>query len=1023
MGGRFLKSNYTYTTLMRKHTELTLSRIDLFLQKLRESYYHKVTDLALSHYKTKEPVTFAELHGATFASIAVGEKWGQEFDCAWFRATGTIPDSCRGKEVVAVVNLGGEICIFNENGQPIQGLTNKRIGHEFDEAEIKRRVYLTDSAKGGESVNLLMDVGANNIMGIADHNGTIIADGTVNQAELAIFDRQVWQLFLDYDLLYQLQGILDEKSRRKKLIVYALNEVINTYGDGGAEEVKNCREILAVELGRKAHDSAMQVSAIGHAHIDIAWLWPLRETVRKTARSYSTVLRMMEEYPDYKFGASQPHLYQMVKDHYPDLYERIKQAVKAGRWECQGGMWVEADCNVSGGESLVRQLLYGKKFFREEFDVEVDNLWLPDVFGYSAALPQLLVKSGIRYFMTQKISWNQFNRFPHHTFIWEGLDGTPIFSHFLCNDTYNSNCSPENIAMFESANQDAERTEHSLLLYGVGDGGGGPDRKHIERLQRMADLEGLPKVNMEFARDFFPKTEASARDLQRWSGELYLEYHRGTLTTQALVKKKNRELELMLREVEFLFALFGREDYPQQELERIWKVVLLNQFHDIIPGSSIGRVYKECHEQYDEAIAALQNLQKQGEEKLLANALSNQVESKQGLLVYNSLSWQRQEWVEIPEGYALAKVPAMGYAVLESGHSEPEPCEATDSLLENDLIRVEFNDKGYIASIFDKEENREVLAPGQQGNIFRLYNDEPITYEAWDVDIYYEEIAPKSPELVSRHVLPGRGPKATLALKFAGEKYEICQQVSLMPGSKRIDFHTTVDWATHQKMLRVDFPVDIHAQQATYEIQYGHVKRNTHSNTSWDMAQFEVVAHKWADLSQANYGVALLNDCKYGHKIKGNVMSLNLLRSPKSPDPQADMHTHEFNYALLPHRGDHLEGRVIQEAYQFNSPLKILPYGGTLKGDNNSYAGLVVDAENVLIEAVKKAEYSEDIIVRLYEATGADADIHLSSKEELASVSIVNLMEQEEEQLKLENNGVSLRFKPFEIITLKLTRK
>lgn len=1008
---------------MRKHPILTQSRIEIFLEKLKDSYYLHPVNLEVSYFKSQEPVVFVDQKNETFEPISVGDKWGSEFDCAWFRLSGKIPDSFKGKEVVALINLGGEACIYDESGRAVQGLTNKRIGHEFDEAEIKRRVYLVDKAKGGEAINLLMDVGANNIMGIADHNGTIIADGIVNQAEVAIFNRQAWQLFLDYDLLYQLQSLLDNNSRRKKLIIYALNEVINNYGDGSDKSIEQCRQILAVELNKNANASAMKVSAIGHAHIDIAWLWPLRETVRKTARSFSTALKMMQEYPEYKFGASQPHLYQMVKDHHPELYGRIKEAVKAGKWECQGGMWVEADCNVSGGEALVRQILYGKKFFKEEFDQEVDNLWLPDVFGYSAALPQILIKSDINYFMTQKISWNQFNRFPHHTFIWEGLDGTPIFSHFLCNDTYNSNCSPENIRMFETANQDADRTEHALLLYGVGDGGGGPDRKHIERLKRMQDLEDLPQIELEFARDFFPKAVSIARDLQKWSGELYLEYHRGTLTTQALVKKKNRQLEILIREVEFLYAQFGRKEYPQDDLERIWKVILLNQFHDIIPGSSINRVYKECHEQYDQAIGELLELRKKGEAKLAENAAHNQMDSKQGLLVYNSLSWDREEIVEIPEGRVRIKVPSMGYTVLNSqlGNETLNSLKVSEKSIENELLKVTFNTKGLIASIYDKEMDREVLADGQLGNVFKLYNDEPITYEAWDVDIYYEEIAPTQPQLVSKHVMEQSELKASLALKFKGENYELDQIISLSPGSKRIDFQTTVDWATNQKMLRVEFPVDIKAQQATFEIQYGHVKRNTHSNTSWDMAQFEVVAHKWADLSQPNYGVALINDCKYGHKIKDNIMSLNLLRSPKSPDPEADMHVHEFKYALFPHSGDHIAGRVVQQAYEFNYPMKVIPYFGKVNGDGQSYSGFKLSHDNVILESLKKAENADDVVMRLYESHGTDTSLELEISEEVQTAWLTNLMEKEISELKVHGGKLKLNFKPFEIHTIKLT--
>lgn len=1008
---------------MRKHTTLTLNRIDVFLEKLKESYYLAPEPFELSYLKSREPLTFEEQKKGIFIPISVSESWGENFECAWFKLNGKIPESFAGEEVVALINLGGEACIYDDSGNAIQGLTNKRIGTEFDEAEIKRRVLISDCAKGNEEIALLLDSGANNIMGAVEWNGTIIDDGTVNQAEIAIFKRNIWQLYLDYDLLNKLQAILDDDSRRKKLIVYALNETINVFGQGEDENIEKCRQVLKKELNRIANSSAMNVSAIGHAHIDIAWLWPLRETVRKTARSFSTALKMMDEYPEYKFGASQPHLYQMVKDNHPGLYKRIKGAVKDGKWECQGGMWVEADCNLSGGESLVRQVLYGKKFFKEEFDQDVDNLWLPDVFGYSAALPQILIKSEINSFMTQKISWNQFNRFPHHTFIWKGLDGTEIFSHFLCNDTYNSNCAPGNLKMFETANQDAERTEHALLLYGVGDGGGGPDRKHIERLKRANDLEGMPKVTMEFASDFFEKTKATARDLQTWSGELYLEYHRGTLTTQALVKKKNRKLEILIREVEFIFSLYGMEVYPQEALERLWKVILLNQFHDIIPGSSINRVYKECHLQYVAAELELKELLALGESRLAEQATTNQ--NKPGILVYNSLSWNREEIVSFGAKNIKVKIPALGYAVISSEAKElvqvNSVLTATEGLLENDLVKLVFSEEGFIESIFDKELNREVLAEGELGNVFKLYDDQPVTYEAWDVDIYYQEIPPVLPVLISKRVLENDSLTASIELKFKGENYEVTQVIAISEGSKRIDFHTTVDWSENKKMLRVEFPVNVVSQQATFEIQYGHVRRNTHSNTSWDMAQFEVVAHKWADLSQSNYGVALINDCKYGHKIKDNVISLNLLRAPKLPDPEADMHQHEFSYALLPHIGDHISGKVIQEAYQFNYPLGIVEVNGLDDRSEIPYSAFELNVENVIVESIKKAEYSDDLILRLYETSGMDVQLKLKSTEKIKEVWITNLLEKKQEKLIVKDDTIQLNFKPFEIQTILIT--
>ncbi|MEM8896034.1 MAG: alpha-mannosidase 2c1, partial [Bacteroidota bacterium] len=577
---------------MKKHQEITIQRLERFLERLKGNYYYSLQPLEATYFKSEEPISWEDAQNLQFEPIEVGTHWGSNFECAWFRFRGTIPEHYKGKQVFALIDIGGEACRFDEQGNPIQGLTNKKISWTLTETIIKKRIKLADEAEGGEPVDIWIDAGANNILGLKNVlTYESMVDGIFNQAALTIFDHEKWQLRIDFELLLQIAIELPEYSRHRRLIIFALNEVCNNYGVGGDKEVALCRKLLKPELSKPANASALKVSAIGHAHIDIAWLWPLRETVRKTSRTFSTALRMMEFYPEYKFGASQPALYQMMKDHYPGLYDRVKQAVKNGQWECQGAMYVEADCNLVSGESLVRQVLYGKQFFNDEMDVEVNNLWLPDVFGYSAALPQILKKSDVDYFMTQKISWNQFNEFPYHTFWWEGIDGTKIYSHFLAPNNYRSDCSAMDLMNLERTNNETDRTDHALFLYGAGDGGGGPARIYIEKLKRVNDLEDMPQVEFEFAEEFFKKSEASARDLQTWRGELYLELHRGTLTTQAKTKKYNRQLERLLGKTEWLFGVYHPTAYPKELLDESWKILLLNQFHDIIPGTSISRVH------------------------------------------------------------------------------------------------------------------------------------------------------------------------------------------------------------------------------------------------------------------------------------------------------------------------------------------------------------------------------------------------------------------------------------------------
>ena len=1033
---------------MQKHQELTELRVDKHVRNIYRHVFTNLTPLKAEYFKSKEPVSWRNAKKSQYRIIKPGTNWGSGFDCAWFRFNGKAPISMKGKPVVALINLGGEACVFDEKGNPVQGLTEKS-NEEIDPVGTKRQVKLFKQCRGGERVSLMVEAGANGLWGSR-------AKAVFTQADLAIFSPEAWGLFNDYDFLNRLMRKLPDTSRHRKLISRALNEVVNNFGEGDEKALGLCREILKPEMSRHAHHSALELSAVGHAHIDVAWLWPLRETVRKCGRTFSTALAMMQEYPEYCFGASQPYLYQMVKDNYPELYQRIKKAVKAGRWEVQGGMWVEADCNVTGGESLVRQVLIGKRFFRQEFGIDVKDLWLPDVFGFNAAMPQILKKCGIDYFMTSKISWNQFNRFPHDTLIWKGIDGTGIFTHFLAGNGYNCCCTPSEFMDFELKNKDADRVDHALCLFGIGDGGGGPGRTHIERALRATSMEDLPRVNMEFARDFFKKAKESARDLHTWEGELYLELHRGTYTTQALMKKMNRKIELSLREAEALWSGLHPSKYPAEELDRLWKATLLNQFHDIIPGSSINRVYKEAHEHYREIIQALTTLLDKGEKAYAANVDTKG--KKNPFVVRNSLSWDREDMVilagDLTAGSLVdtdgslvpaqvvkdgkrsqtlvkVRVPSMGHIVVSQTAQQARQTDSSlqvrANLLENEHMRIEFAADGFIRRIYDKTVRREVLEKGKKANLFCLYDDMPARFDAWDIDVFYMEIPPTHPKLKSARVRETGPLRATIELKFKDKRFHITQRVSLMEGSKRIDFHTFVDWKEADKMLRVEFPINIWNSEATYEIQYGNFKRPTHMNTSWDMARFEVAAHKWADLSQPNYGVAILNDCKYGHKIHGNVISLNLLRSPKYPDPEADMHEHEFTYALFPHKGDFIAGSVIQEGYKLNIPLRAIKtssHSGRPAPEASKlpakFARLRLDTDNVLIEVLKKSEHGNDLVLRLYEATGCDVRTVLTFASPVKSVSEVDMMEENPKKVPVRSRRVSLSFKPFEIKTLMI---
>ena len=1025
---------------MKKHEDLTIFRLERFREKLKESFYPEKVALKSEFFRSSEPIPFEQAKSLNYEPIETDTKWGSTFDCAWFHFTGTVPERWKGKEVVALIDVGGEGCIFDENGSPVKGLTNKKLGWTLEPSVIKKRFYLFEEAVGGEQVDLMVDAGANNILGVENVlTYESLEDGVFNQADIALFSRKGYELYIDFDILLQIIDELEPYSRHRKVLIYILNEVVNNFGSGGEEEVQKCIDLLEPEFAKKANASSLNAIAIGHAHIDIAWLWPLRETVRKAGRTFATALYLMDRYPDYKFGASQPHLYQMVKDAYPQLFEQIKEAVKDKRWECQGGMYVEADCNLPSGESLVRQFWYGKKFFKEHFDVQVDNLWLPDVFGYSAALPQMMLKSDIHYFMTQKISWNQFNKFPHHTFMWEGIDGSEVFTHFLTPNNYRSDCGAKDLKNLERLNTDSDRTEYALFLYGAGDGGGGPSEELIRKLERARDMEDLPKVKMAFAEEYFKKSAAYNRDLQRWVGELYLELHRGTLTTQAMIKKMNRQLEFLFRKVEKLYALHAPEKYPQKTLDECWQGLLLNQFHDIIPGTSIHRVNKECLDQYYDIEAKLLYLENEGRKLQLEGMVESGDEDL--LIIENDLNWTRNDVISIDkrgdffdsEGKSIpAQAGADGlthlliHNIASMGHKSisfvenslaPAASEPISYKIENRFYQVEIDEvHGGINRIYDKENKREVIAEGSIGNHFKLYEDIPNLWDAWDIDAFYEEVEATSPRFSGITSYEKGDVYTAVQLQFEDARYAIKQTIKLYDHSRRIDFETHVDWQEKNRMLRVEFPVNVRSSRASFEIQYGHVFRNTHENTNWDMAQFEVVAHKWADLSQPNYGVGIINDCKYGHKIKGNVISLNLLRSPKTPDPESDMHDHEFKYALVPHSGDMVQSDLIRQAYELNIPLEGIWAQGS-KAAIAPWSFIEVSADNVIIEVIKQAESHGGVLIRAYEAKGYEAQAVFKFGKPVSQAKLVNLMERELELLEIIDNTVALDFKPFEIHT------
>lgn len=871
---------------------------------------------------------------------------------------------------------------------------------------------------------------------------------------------------------------LDENEPAKGHLLNALDRAFKTldlrepFGESFYSSVGPAHDVLQAGIEEAGSSLDVDIVASGHAHIDVAWLWTLGQTRRKSGRTFHNVLRLMEQFPEYHFTQSQPQLYDYVQQDYPGLLDKIKERVAEGRWEPLGGMWVEADCNITGPESLARQFLLGRTFFRQHFgpDAESPVLWLPDVFGYAWALPQLIKQAGLDYFMTIKIGWNQYNRLPYDSFWWQGLDGTPVLTHFSTTpgngfgaSTYNAMASPEQAIGTWTNFQQKELQQELLMAYGFGDGGGGPTREMLENIREMGDFPATPRIRQGSVGEFFQNLEDTAGDrLPTWNGELYLELHRGTYTTQSRNKRANRKSEFLLHDAEFLATLAALLDpdyeYPTTTLRKAWELVCLNQFHDIIPGSSITPVYEESLEQYAEVREMGAGVRDDALEVIVDHySGAPSAGSGQALLAANPTTFMRDDlafWpsqlaseqhLEHADGTPVFTQPATDGTWIAAGELAPFSVTSltaaddvvaapdtgltvTPTLLENDHLRVELNEAGDITRIYDKANQREVLPPDAIANEFQAFEDRPLNWDAWDVDIFIDDKMWTADPATSVEVVEAGPLRATLEIRRRILHSDYVQRVSLAYNSPRLDFDTTIDWRERHIMLKVAFPADVLSPAATYEIQWGNVERPTHRNTSWDWARFETCAQKWVDLSEGDYGVSVLNDCKYGHDIRDNVMRISLLRSPTMPDPEADQGEQRFSYSLLPHAGSWGEF-TIAAAYALNDPLIVAgglgSRGAREQGSkespiSNLQSLVSVDQPNTVIETVKQAENGDGVIVRFYESLRQRGEITLTAGFDLAEAWHTNLLEDNETELAPDGDSVSLFVKPFEIVTLRL---
>lgn len=985
-----------------------------------------------------------------------GDLWGGK-DChGWFKCSLEVPKNLEGKVIALNFHTFDEgwdatnpQFILYVNGEEIQGLD---INH--------REVILTHNAVTGTRYDIDLHAYAGML---ADKKATLHG----KLVEIDMGSRELyWNLKVPVDVCKE----LDKEDKNRIDMIIVLNEAINLIdlrrpkSKEYDESVKEANDFLEEKFyGELCGHEDVIATCVGHTHIDVAWLWTVAQTREKVARSFSTVLKLMEEYPEYIFMSSQPQLYKMLKEDHPKIYEKVKKKIEEGVWEPEGSMWLEADCNVTSGESLVRQILYGKRFFKEEFSIDNKILWLPDVFGYSAALPQILKKSNIDYFMTTKIAWNQFNKIPNDTFMWKGIDGSEVLTHFITTTgpgqdreshftTYNGHIQADAIMGSWRRYQNKNINNDVLVSFGWGDGGGGATIEMLENGRRLAKgIPGAPKVKMGTSLEYFKRLEEKVsgnKELKRWVGELYLEYHRGTYTSMARNKRDNRKCENLYTAAEKLNSLsmiLGNE-YPQENINNSWEKVLLNQFHDIIPGSSIKEVYDVTEVEYKELLENVDNLI----ENSMENILSEINIKERSIVVSNTLGFERNDIAtfEIPKDiknpslidendleivcqkidenkaiFFAKAIPANGYKsfrIIEATKEINEVVKLSKKEAENKFFKITLDNQGQITSFINKESNREILKDGAIGNEIQAFEDKPMCFDNWDIDIYYKEKMWKMNDVQSIEVIEQGPVRSTLNIERKFLESKIIQKIHIYKDIERIDFETYVDWKEKDVLVKVAFPVEINAKEATYEIQYGSVTRPTHNNTSWDVAAFEVCGHKWADLSEGDFGVSLLNDSKYGYDIKDGNMRLTLLKSTCDPNPDADKEEHFFTYSIYPHTGTWKEAKTVNQAYQLNTPLftKVCEENKGVLDDKLSLAS--VNKDNVMIEVIKKAEDSDDLIIRLYEFHNKRTNVDLSFFKNIESAVECNLLEDNLSSVNINENSINFIIKPFEIKTLKV---
>ena len=977
---------------------------------LKGKIYKKIASLKPQGILSDEPIKWEDLDKSKFKNMRFMQKWADKFGCAWFRFTGTVPEAGKGKRVVARIKLQGEGLVYDKDGHVLQGITQVLSkGDLFHSTIGKQIVDISPCAEGGEEVELYVDAGFNGKLRFENMSAHL------RRYDLAVMDEELNSYYYDYieayflmcKLLGDAEGMKDSDvgkaevySARAKELDEGMKNAWKVFKEQGASKA---REALAPVLFRPIDYPAVTHYAVGHAHIDLAWLWPLRETRRKIGRTFANQLRNIKKYDNFIFAESQAQMFTWLKEDYPEVFEQVKKYVDEGRIELQGGMWVESDCNLPSGESWIRQFLYGKRYFKEEFGKDMKMCWLPDCFGFPATLPQVIKGCGMDYFMTIKIMSNTVNEFPHSSFKWKGLDGSEVLAHMEPAGDYNSGASPLAIFKSNKRNKEKESVPVCLLLYGDGDGGGGPGEGHIEYVSRMQKgIYGLAPVKPSKAIDFFEELEKYNDVIPEYDGELYYERHQGTYTSQAAAKLWNRRMENMLHLVELLGAegkLRG-VSYDRALVESIWKEVLLYQFHDVLPGSSIKRVYDESRERYKELYKQIQGVAA----KLIDDMSSGESEEYTAI---NPVDFARKEFIRVEDKWYSVDLPAMGAGkIAPVENMDVSSLTFGENTISNGLITITFGKGGEITSLFDVKNAKELVREGQYFNKLTVYEDPFMYYNAWDIRMDYDKLKKHSLKLEgSDTYIDGVRVVRRNRYRFMDSQFE--QTVALTLGDTLVQFDMDADWHEELKMLRADFIPSVFADKVKCDIQFGQIDRSTKNDTSIEQAQFEVCAHKFVNLDGEDYSLALFNRCKYGHKVKEGMLSLALLRAPRFPDPECDRGSHHISYALYPHKEKFEESDVKARAYCYNNVVMLR------KANFEEKCPVTVEGDGVILETVKVAEDEKGIVARLYEYKGKETTAKVSFASKGAAFEC-DMLENKKGKAELSK----LAFKPFEIKTL-----